>query len=288
MDDLSNRFADDRQDEAGPNEAITPLVDQHLSALGQTVPWSSGVGRSSAIDPLVADALRREEWGQTLVSTLRYAALPTKPVATLKDRRARLRRFMNALNYVMGLHPDLEGLEIRDDMALLGLTLDALESGVVHPMIRRPPGPGNKAPDTKLSQQFRVYNVAFVIILIQAGMKRVPAFKFVAEELTRHGLRARRGKDKAERADDGDAGGEAFSWDTVKGWYYRAQPGHAERTGRAEGDAMQVAKIIISFVNHALTEKQEMPPSIDYAARVIRATMQEPAYQALMPMSGAQ
>ena len=286
------------------------LIDRHLSSIGDPSAMSSNgfAQQRVPIHPQIATALRENgEWGDALISMLRYAGDPEVRVVTISDRRRRLRRFINALNHSMGLHPDLAELEIRDDLAHLGLALEGLDVGEVHPLVRTPDGMGNRLPDTRTAQQFRVYVAAFCLILIHAGVKRTDAFVWVADELTKAGATSLKGK---------AAGKFGYSPETVKKHFYGAQPG-ADDTRRAseqariekvlaenetiedekkkldippiskkrDGDAAHVARLIGQFVLHAQEEGQPLPPTRDYAEKVITRTINDPTFTDLIPMS---
>lgn len=251
-----------------------------LLAVGQPTLWASGLGEERVVavmDPQVAEAMRRQTgWADAMIANLRYASEHSGSIRSDADRRRRLRRFLNALNAAMGLHPDTSELAVRDDLALLGLALDALDVGMRHPILRTPEGMGNRPPDTKLVQQFRAYVVAFILILEQSGLSTSTACAHVASELNRA---------KVPPISGATSGGHKPG--TLRRWYYEARPPRSADEGtigkKLSGDADLVARMIIGFVDHALSEGQKMPPTVDYAKEVIRRTVEQPTFRMLVP-----
>ncbi len=262
------------------------------SQMGQTPLWVSPYGKQRVpYDPKIAAAMREQaDWGYSLVRGLAYANKTRSPVRSDQDRRRRLRRMLNMVNHFMGIHPDLAELEGRDELAELGLALDALDSGVTHALLRKPQGAGNKRPDTKLTQQFRVYVVAFAQILIMAGTPRPEAFSYIATLLTRVGAAPLKRADATETA--------GFNSDTIKRWFYAAQPEAEARKAKkdpssdlgeklGQRDSMLVSKMITGFVGQGVKDGEKMPPRPDYARAVIEATIADSSFKRLIPGAGA-
>lgn len=265
------------------------VVDRHLSSIGGASAFTTaGPGQQKVpMHPEVADAIREDDgWGDALVSILRYAGNPEESISTVSERRRRLRRLLNALNHAMGVHPDLAELEVRDDLAHLGLALEGLDVGVIRPILRKPEGVGNRPPDTRSMQQFRVYVVAFALLLDQSGVKRSDAFTWVADQLTAAGAKGSR-RDATEKP--------GFKPDTVKRYFYDAMPGSDEAREEArsqpnarvskkrDGDTGLVTQLLSQFVLKAEHDGEAFPTTEAYAKNVIRRTMADPAFQDLIP-----
>lgn len=280
--------AQDRLDHATDRAIHEEDYSDEVLRIGQPSAWASGLEPSHKIavmHPDVAEAMRaRDGWARTLVNYVRFTNWHSGETDTLRGRRRRLRRTLNALNAAFELHPDLATLDVRDDLALLGLALDGLDVGATHPLLRTPEGVGNRPPDHKLTQQFRVYIIAFAVILDRCGVTGQVAYEWIANELDRAGVPQPKG---AKRDTPG------HKWKTIAKWHKEGMPGYADgRTAPSDplrapakklpDDAHQVARLITSFVGHALAERQSMPPTLEYAQAVIRQTMREPSFHSLV------
>lgn len=222
------------------------------------------------------------DWSDALAACLIYVNDHPKPDGRITTQRHRLRRFLNAVNHFMGLHPDLADLEIREDMALLSMAIEALNFESVHPLLDTKPL--NKPRGTIIDQKFRAYIVAFVQILIQAGSSPPAAFKTIATEMTRAGFRASRPTQDDPSTD--------YRATTVERYYRRAQPAAEEKEATknpsadlkpllGQRDSEAVFKMLIGFVSNAIREGEPMPPSQNYALKIIRATLNEPKFKEL-------
>lgn len=256
--------------------------------IGEPSGWASGLApshRVTVMHPEIAKAIRVQDgWAKMLVDYVRFANFHSGETDTAQGKRRRLRRTLNALNAAFDLHPDLAALDVRDDLALLGLALDGLDVGATHSLLRTPEGVGNRPPDHKLTQQFRVYVISFAVILNQCGLTGQAAYEWIAKELDRAGVPQPKG---AKRDTPG------HKWKTIAKWHKEGMPGYAHRrtagadplrppAKKLEDDAHQVARLITSFVGVALAEGQSMPPTLVYAQTMIGHTMREPSFHSLL------
>lgn len=271
---MSDAFADEM---LGDNPARADMTDNP----GMRSAKSSGPREliGPAMAPEIANSLN---WTDSLVEALQWLGELSPPAGHVPSQRTRLRKLLNMINHYMGRHPGLQRLAFRDDIATLGVALDALNSGTVHPLLATQAF--NKPPDTKIDQQFRAYVVSFVHILVVAGVEEPAAFKTVAAELTRAGFRASRPTEKKPSTD--------FRVDTVRRWHHQAKPAVEERTARknpvadkkallGQYDSHAVFKLLDSFVANAIDDGEQLPPSKRYVLEVIRNTLNHPTVRGL-------
>lgn len=274
FDQMSDAFANEM---LGDDPARADMTDNP----GMRSATSSGPREmvGPAMAPEVANSLN---WTDSLVDALQWIGELPPPAGHVPSQRTRLRKILNMINHYMGRHPELQKLAFRDDIATLGVALDALNSGTVHPLLATQAL--NKPPDTKIDQQFRAYVVSFVHILVVAGMKEPAAFKAVAAELTRAGFRASRPTEKKPSTE--------FRIDTVRRWHHQAKPAVEERTARknpvadkkallGQHDSHAVFKMMDSFVANAISDGEQLPPTESYALEVIRKTLNHPTVRGL-------
>lgn len=275
FDQMSDAFADEM---LGDNPGAADMTDNPgMRSRSATGPREM-VGPAMA--PEIANSLN---WTDSLVDALQWLGELPPPNGHVPAQRTRLRKFLNLINHYMGRHPELQKLVLRDDIATLGVALDALNFGTVHPLLATQAF--NKAPDTKIDQQFRAYVISFVHILVAAGVKEPAAFKTVAAELTRAGFQASRPTEKNPSTD--------FRVETVRRWHHQAKPDVEERTARenpvadkkallGQHDSHAVFKLMDSFVGNAINvDGEQMPPTEAYALQVIRATLKHPTVRGL-------
>lgn len=280
--------AQDRLDQATDRAIHEEDYSDAVLRIGQPSAWASGLESSHKVaimHPDVAEAMRsRNDWARTLVDYVRFANWQSGETDTLQKRRRRLRRTLNAINAAFELHPDLATLDVRDDLALLGLALDGLDVGATHPLLRTPEGTGNRPPDHKMTQQFRVYVITFALILERCGVTGQTAYEWIAKELDSAGV---------PRPKGARTGVLGHRWKTIAKWYKEGMPHYTSGATapsdpmrpppkKLPDDAHQVARLVTSFVGHALAEGQSMPPTLEYAQSVIRRTMREPSFHGLV------
>jgi hypothetical protein len=169
------------------------------------------------------------EWAEDALGLLDYVKNePSEPEPLRRRRRAR--RYLNALQHILGEHPSFAQHEVRADLALLSLALDALDSGVEHEILRRRKA-WQQAPETNLTRQFRLFVLQCCDRLVGAGLSTSAASSWLAEALTAEGIRSLKGGRSKPAT--------PFSGATVKRWYQatRSHPGKgkdAERPDEAE------------------------------------------------------
>jgi hypothetical protein len=135
---------------------------------------------SPTIAPEIANSLH---WTDSLVDALKWLGELPPPGDRAPSQRTRLRKFLNLLNHYMGRHPELQKLAFRDDIATLGVALDAPNFGATHPLLATQRF--NKLPDNKIEQQFRAYAISFVHILVAAGIKERTPTRWLPPNLLR-------------------------------------------------------------------------------------------------------
>jgi hypothetical protein len=166
---------------------------------------------------------------------------------------------------ILGDHPAFKHHEVRDDLAVLILALDGLDNFVEHEMLRKLDG-GNRAPETKLTRQFRLLVLDFLKRLLAAGMKRTPAYKFLAREITKAGQGALKPSGKNP--------GAPFSSATIKRWHERTLTRFED--GRPADRPDDAEWLFWASLNADLQ-------SIDEAQKAVRELLQHSFVQAVFP-----
>ena len=295
-----NDKSDGRSASSGPNEDWREVFSDMLDATADQVggsrpdaidapelqPVTDGLRNQGMVPTLAPEISETMDWTRSLVGGLQSLDDIPNPNGHVQSQRTRLRRVLYLINRYMSRHPELSKLSYRNDIAILGAALDALNSGTTHPLLATQAM--NRPPNNAIDQHFRAYAVSFVHLLALAEVRNAKAFKMVAEEFTKAGFSSSRISEKNPDFN--------FRSDTIRRWYHNAQPNverrtefkdpEAVRTERhGQHDSQVVFKLLNSFAINAIhVDDEPLPPSKSYVLKVIQATLNHPTTRSLFAL----
>jgi hypothetical protein len=211
------------------------------------------------MSPPIDSGFEQNLWAEDARKRLDVALASPKQADQWRDLRRKVRRIVNAVNAALADHPALRDHDALPHLILLSLALDALDSGVPHPLFKVKAG--NRAHETNLSRQFRLIVLQLTDAVIRAGASRIEAYRFIAAQLTKAGV-------------GGLKSGGPFKASLIERWYQRTVP-HPEKNKDAElpDDADWL-------FGRRLTSESA---TVDEAKAWVRCQLQLPIVRALFP-----
>jgi hypothetical protein len=218
------------------------------------------------LPPLTAGAFDPDEWVEDCLGLLDYVrdTKPEKRVA--HEGRWRAQRYLASLQRMLGDHPAFKDHAVRGDLAILALALDGLDNYVEHEIVRKRKG-ANKPPETKIERQFRLLILQMVDCLIQAGMERGAAYKFLAAAVTSAGQ-------GALKPPSDNSPNPPFNPGTIKRWYEATRFRHEKgQDAERPDDALWLFWRKLDLAQQTVAEAQES----------VRLWLAQPVVKALFP-----
>jgi hypothetical protein len=169
----------------------------------------------------------------------------------INPARRRTQRYITALRNLLEQHPSFRGHRVSEDLTVLALALDALDGGVVHPVVAKVEVGGSPA-ETVLDRQWRRLVLQCCQHLISCGMPRPVAYRVLSKELGEIGV-------------DLTAG-------TIKRWFQRTLPGR-----KGEPELPADAEWLAAHVSGGRSE------SVEDGQRTVRTWLRLPIVQAVRP-----